>query len=257
MTTKFLIANWKANPTAPHEAARLLHATGKAVGKSRKVSVAVCPPSVYLETFWKIIQKEKLKLKLGAQDLFWEKNGPYTGQVTPEMLRHMGVSCCLVGHSERRAVGETDEQINKKIKAALTARITPILLVGEQEKNDAIRLDILVDQLTRDLEGIALEQADKILYCYEPVWAISSHSGGVADTPESALSAIAVMRDIIRRFFGMKGGSDTIKILYGGSVNEGNIAGFLKHPEISGAVVGGASLRAEEFNKMIEIAAKL
>jgi len=251
--TKFLIANWKANPTAPHDAVKLLRATARAVGRRRKVTVVVTPPTIYLEAFWGIIKKEKLPIKLGAQDLFWEKSGPYTSQITAPMLRTLGVSCCLVGHSERRAVGETDEQINKKIKAALAARITPILLVGEQEKNDAIRQDILVDQLTRDLEGVSPKDASRIMYAFEPAWAISTTSGNKAESLDNIIAGIAMMKDIICRFFKLRPANAKLSFLYGASVNGENVADILSRKELSGAVVGGASLRAEEFKKMIEI----
>ena len=170
------------------------------------------------------------------------------------MLKQFGVTHVLVGHSERRAIGETDEQINKKLKAVLAAGMTPILLIGEQEKSVA-RSDYLIDQLTHDLEDVSADDAKKIIFCYEPVWAISSNAGGQAATPEDALSAIAEMKNILSKLYPIH--STPYTFLYGGSVNEKNLADFLKHSEISGAVVGGASLKAEEFNRMIEIAATL
>jgi len=226
---KILIANWKANPATVEEARQLFE-------MENKENVIICPPAVYISDL----------RPNGAQDVFW-KAGAHTGQISPEMLIQFGVSHVLIGHSERRAIGETDEQINKKLKAVLNTGMTPVLLVGEPEKGPA-RSDYLIDQLTRDLESISAEDAKKILFCYEPVWAI----GNQAATPEYALEAIREMQSILDKMYGIKP-----PMLYGGSANAENIGEFLKYPEISGAVVGGASLRAEEFKKMIEITAKL
>ncbi|MEK7583022.1 MAG: triose-phosphate isomerase [Patescibacteria group bacterium] len=229
MPHKLLIANWKANPESPEEARALFEA-------ENNPGVIICPPAVYLEELH----------ANGAQDVFWE-GGAHTGEVSPEMLKELGVTHVLVGHSERRAIGETDEQINQKLKALLNAGMTPVLLIGEPEKS-AARSDYLIDQLTRDLEGVSADGAAKIMFCYEPVWAIGTHAANLDDV----VSAIHEMQSILDKMYGFKP-----SMLYGGSVNEKNLADFLNHPEISGAVVGGASLKAEEFKNMIEIATKL
>lgn len=234
---KLLIANWKANPQTVKEAKALFEA-------ENKPGVVICPPAVYLSAF----------RATGAQDVFWEK-GAHTGQITPDMLKQFGVTHVLVGHSERRALGETDEQINKKLKAVLAADMTPVLLIGEQDQNDAIRQDILIDQLTRDLEGVSAEDAIKVLYTFEPAWAISTTSGNKADSLENIITGITMMRDILHKMY--KKEPESFTMLYGASVNGDNVQQILSRPELSGAVVGGASLRADEFGKMIEIAARL
>ena len=234
---KILIANWKANPETLEEARALFEA-------EKRPGVIVCSPAVYL-----------VELRAtGAQDVFWEA-GPHTGQVSPSMLKEFGVTHVLVGHSERRALGETDEQINKKLKAILAAGMTPVLLIGEQEKNDAIRQDILVDQMTRDLEGVSAEDAIKILYTFEPAWAISTTSGNKAEGLDNIIAGIEMMRSILQKLYGAD--RNVFSMLYGASVNGDNVHDILSRPELAGAVVGGASLRAEEFQKMIEIAATL
>lgn len=247
MNQKILIANWKANPTTFAEAKKLFDTQNKS-------NVTICPPILYLQMLH--ASCSMLHASFGAQDVFWE-GGPHTGQVSPEMLAQFGVTHVLVGHSERRALGETDEQINKKLKAVLAAGMTPILLVGEQEKNDAIRQDVLVDQLTRDLEDVSAEDAQKILYTFEPAWAISTTSGNKAESLNNIIAGIRMMRDIICHLYTLTPNTYTLSFLYGASVNGDNVHEILSRPEISGAVVGGASLRAEEFKKMIEIAAKL
>lgn len=233
---KILVANWKANPQTLEEARVLFVA-------EQKGNVIICPPAVYIAELH----------PNGAQDVFWEE-GPHTGQIGPTMLKQFGVTHVLVGHSEQRALGETDEQINKKLKAVLRADMAPILLVGEPEQSSA-RSDYLIDQLTRDLESISVQDAKKILYTYEPAWAISTKSGNRSDTPENAFSAIHEMQMILEKSYKLQVAS--FKFLYGGSVNEKNVESFLKHTEISGAVVGGASLRPDEFKNMIEIVAEL
>lgn len=237
MPHKLLIANWKANPATLEEAHILFTA-------EQADNVIICPPAIYIAELH----------PNGAQDVFWEA-GAHTGQLSTEMLKQFGVTHVLVGHSECRALGETDEQINKKLKAALAADMVPILLIGEPEKSAASagwRTDYLIDQLTRDLEDVSAEDAKKIMFCYEPVWAISSHPNAKAATVEDALSAIHEMQGIIEKMYGFRPG-----VLYGGSVNASNVGDFFKHDEISGAVVGGASLKIDEFTKMIEIASKL
>ena len=237
MPHKLLIANWKANPETLEEAKALFET-------ENRPGVVICPPAVYLEELH----------ANGAQDVFWEA-GAHTGQVTTEMLKQFGVTHVLVGHSERRALGETDEQINNKLKAVLAADMTPILLIGEQEKNDAIRQDILIDQLTRDLEGVSAEDAQRILYTFEPAWAISTTSGNKAESLDNIVAGTEMMRDILQKIYGADRAA--FLMLYGASVNGENVREILSRPELAGAVVGGASLRMEEFKKMIEIAAKL
>lgn len=234
---KTLIANWKANPVTLAEARALFEA-------ENKPGVVICPPSLYIAELH----------SNGAQDVFWE-GGAHTGQLSAEMLKQFGVTHILVGHSERRALGETDEQINHKLKASLGAGLIPVLLIGELENNDAIRQDILIDQLTRDLEAVSKEDALKILYCFEPAWAISTTSGNKADSLDNIISGVQMMRDILGKMY--KADPSQYAMLYGASVNGDNCQEILSRSELQGAVVGGASLRVEEFQKMIDIAAKL
>ncbi len=244
------------NPQTLEEARQLF----TSVKPIENVLTVICPPFVYLEELAKL---QNDKIILGAQDVFWEESGAFTGEISIKQLSEFGVKYVLVGHSERRALGETDEMINKKLLVALKQNIRPILLVGEKEKGES-REDVLIDQLSRDLAGV---ESPNLIICYEPVWAISSHSpilrqgfGGQgrsnADTPESALEAISSVREILVKMFSEEI-SKNIPILYGGSANAGNIREFLKHEEIAGAVVGSASLKPEEFNKILEITSSL
>lgn len=248
---KIIIANWKANPTTMEDAKQLFAAEVSQAKEFKSVETVICPPFVFLEELAAIDPGH-----LGAQDIFWKESGPYTGEISTDMLKSLGASHVLIGHSDRRYIlGETDEVINKKMKASLGAGIIPILLVGERERND-VREDVLVDQLSRDLKDIPADQARAVLVTYEPVWAISTGAGGIADTPGNALEAVKMIKKIITKLFSPQT-ADSVKILYGGSVNQGNVAGFLFYPEISGAVIGGASLKKDEFSEILKIVNEL
>lgn len=252
---KIIVANWKMNPTTLREANDLFHFYVDQSLRHLNINIVACPPVLYLEELAKL-KKEGGQVALGAQDFFWEETGAFTGQVSLSMLKPFGIEYALLGHSEKRYIaGETDEMINKKLLVALKQNIKPILLIGEKDKGD-YRQDILIDQLSRDLAGVEAGQISNLLVCYEPVWAISSNSGGVSDTPENALEAVVSIREILAKMFSQEIAQD-IPILYGGSVNSQNVASFLGHPEIAGAVVGSASLQAEEFGKLLEIGASL
>ncbi len=246
---KVIIANWKANPSTLAEAQELFSAEVIEAEKYENIQTIICPPFVFLEELAKLLNP----VLLGAQDIFWEKSGPFTGEISAEMLKNLGVTHVLIGHSDRRyKIGETDEIINKKIKAALEAKIVPVLLVGEKNREDD-RRQILEKQLSADLEGLDSGQISKVLIAYEPVWAISTTPGAEPDTPENTLEAIGLVNEILSKTYNLK----PITCLYGGSVTEKNIADFLSHPEISGAVIGGASLRKDEFAEMLAIVSKI
>lgn len=246
---KLLIANWKANPTTLDEALGLFDFYLAEMQKYQNIQLVVCPPFVYLEEIAKaLVASRQSPVVLGVQDLFWEHSGPYTGETSTEMLKNFGVTHVLVGHSDRRyKMDETDEVINKKIKAALEAGIMPVLLVGEKNQGDN-RKAMLEQQLSTDLAGLTTDQISKVLVTYEPVWAISTTPGSEPDTPENTLEAVKIIDNFLTRNYKL----ETRNYLYGGSINSQNVADFLKHPELSGAVIGGASLRKEEFGEILK-----
>lgn len=244
---KTIIANWKANPTLIEEAKILYVAEIKSAQEYSGIKTVICPPFVFLGELAKISRDF-----IGAQDIFWEKSGPFTGEVSTQMLKEFGVSHVLIGHSDRRYIlGESDEIINKKLKASLEVCIIPVLLIGERAGEN--REEIIASQLSKDLEGLSPEDISKVLFAYEPVWAISTQPGARPDTPENALEAIRFIGEYIFENWKLK----IENCLYGGSVNEKNIADFLKHPEISGAVIGGASLRKEEFVNVLKLTSEI
>ena len=221
-----IIANWKCNPTNLIEAKKLFN-------KVRSLDVVICPPFVYLNTRYKI---QDTKYKLGAQNCHYEQSGTYTGEISPKMLEDLGLKYVIIGHSERRIhFKETDEMINKKLKAALKAGLKPILCIGEKKGENAKK--IISGQLKKDLKGISKKDLSKIIIAYEPVWAIGT---GDFCKPEKAKEAM----DFIKR--GLKN-----KLLYGGSVNS-KIAGKYIKIGFDGLLVGGASLDTKEFIKIVK-----
>lgn len=250
---KIIIANWKANPQTLEKAQELFRAEVIEAAKYKNVQTVICPPFVYIEELAKQLQGSFLykddPCSLGAQDVFWKESEISEPQ-------KLGINYVLVGHSDRRyppaGGGETDEIINRKIKAALRTGVVPVLLVGERNRGDD-RRQILEKQLSADLAGLTAEQISKVLIAYEPVWAISTAPGAEADTPENTMEAMAAIKNFLVTNYQLP----ITGFLYGGSVTEENVADFLSHPEISGAVIGGASLRRDEFAEILRIVSEI
>lgn len=247
MNKKIIIANWKMHPNTLAEAESLYHfSCDSCIAGGNNAEVIVCPPFVYLEALSKI----ESSTGLGAQNCHWEQEGAFTGEVSPVMLKQFGVKYVILGHSERRwKMNEDDEMINEKMKAVLNNDMTPILAVGERKK-DEDREHILIDQISKNIGGIDREDIDKIIIAYEPVWTISTTKDKEKETPEHALEAFKIIKDILNKLIGEE---INIPILYGGSVDSKNVGSFVSKPEIAGVLVGGASINKEEFGKIIEI----
>jgi len=235
---KILILNWKMNPSTLEEALFL------AMDSDYKNAV-VTPPFPFIEEVGKILKKAKL----GAQDLYWELKGAFTGEVSAKELKSVGVKYVIIGHSERRhKLGETDEMIAKKIKAAADSGLIPVLCVGEtkKEKDAGQREKVIERQLKIGLSQLSKVKSKMLLIAYEPVWAIGT---GDPETPESALKTINYIKKLLKT-------TDKrlqTKVLYGGSVNSQNLSDYLKYKEVDGALVGGASLKKEEVKKMFKL----
>lgn len=247
---KILIGNWKMQLSV-RESAALARAVRAGVKKA-KAAVVLCPPFPAIPAVRDALGKSAIAL--GAQDLFWEAKGQYTGEVSGAMLRELGCSFVIVGHSERRAhLGETDEVVNKKVSAALAARLTPILCVGEtrEERERGERDAVLRRQVHVALRGLTAAQIRKVIVAYEPVWVIGS---GKAVPPQDAVAAHATIRRAVNEVAGEEA---VMRVIYGGSVDSENAAGFLREAAVDGCLVGGASLRAAEFLKLVRIAEKL
>jgi triosephosphate isomerase len=248
MRTVFIAGNWKMYTTAA-TAVELAGAVVKGVAKDSPVRVAVCPPFPYLMKVAEVVKGSPVGL--GGQNLYPEKEGAFTGEVSPTMLVDAGCRHVILGHSERRhKLGESDAFINKKVHAALAAGLEVILCVGETlEEREGNKTEKVLDtQLSGGFAGLKAEQLAKIVVAYEPVWAIGT---GKNATPEQAQQAHAFIRGRIREMFGEKP-AGSLLIQYGGSVKPDNAASLLKQPDVDGALVGGASLNAGQFLSIVQ-----
>jgi triosephosphate isomerase len=215
-----------------------------------RCDVVVCPAFTALRSVQTVIEADRLAIGLGAQNVFWEEKGAFTGEVSPTMLAKLGVSYVIVGHSERREImGETDDMVNRKVKAVLAAGMTPIMCVGEtlEERESGETAAKVSRQVQAGLDGLSAKQVGGIVVAYEPIWAIGT---GRNATPEDANETIGTIRKMVAGLAG-EGPAASIRIQYGGSVKPGNIAGIMAQPEIDGALVGGASLEADDFAQIV------
>ena len=244
-----IIANWKMNPLTSKEAEKLFTGVAKEVSTIKKTEIAICPPSIYLDILKKI---RTSKIKLGAQDAFYGDMGAFTGEVSAQMLYNIGAKYVILGHSERRAQGETNVFINKKIKSALDASLIPILCVGENIRDENHGYFNLVKmQLEECLSGISKNSVSKIIIAYEPVWAISTTVNRKDATSADSLEMAIFIRKILSDKFGPE--ASKMRIIYGGSVNEKDCADFLKNGGVDGLLAGRASLDAKKFVEIIKI----
>jgi len=250
MRIPFIAGNWKMNTTAT-EAEQLVLEMLEKLDRLEGAEKVLCPPFVSLVALNMMLRGASIKL--GAQNMHFETAGAYTGEISPLMLSEL-CEFVILGHSERRwYFGETDEIVNKKVKAALANKLKPILCVGERlEENEAGKTEEVINrQMTAALKGI--EPVSNLVIAYEPVWAIGT---GKAASGEQAAATIQFIRDVLAKLWN-KSIAQGLRILYGGSVNNANIAEFISHPEIDGALVGGASLKAEEFVSIVEQTAEI
>ena len=248
---KILIAgNWKMNTTLM-EAVDLVNEMKEPLDAVEGVDKVVCPPFISVAVISEILMGSTVKV--GAQNMYFKEKGAFTGEISPSML----VDICeyvIIGHSERRQYfGETDETVNKKVRAALDAGLKPIVCIGENLEQNKLRetAQIVTAQAKRALDGIGYTTA--IVIAYEPIWAIGT---GKAATGTEANATVRIIRGVIGDIYGAKAAQD-MRILYGGSVTATNITEFIMQPEIDGALVGGASIKAGEFVSMVEQAATI
>lgn len=219
-----------------------------------KVDVAVCPPYVDLKPVITVFEFDKLGISVGAQNVYWEPSGAYTGEISIPMLKEIGCGYCIVGHSERRTLfGETNEDVNKKVKALVAERINevvPIVCVGESlaVRDEGTYLEFVDAQVKAAFAGVDAAEAKSCVVAYEPIWAIGT---GRTATPEQAQEVCAAIRSTLTELFS-EDCSDGMRILYGGSMNEGNAELLLAQPDIDGGLIGGASLKASSFVSIVK-----
>ena len=238
-----IVANWKMNPVKLKEAEKLFDSINRGVKGIKNTEVVICPPFIYLSGLGS-------KIRLGAQNCFWENKGAYTGEISPSMLKDLGCQYVIIGHSERRKYfQETDEMINKKIKAVLNSDLSVILCVGEteEEREQDKTEQILHQQIVTGLINIPLAKTSQLVIAYEPIWAIGT--GNACDSEEAQKTGLLI-RKIVSKTYNFAV-SKKMRILYGGSVKSNNAASYLKEAGFQGLLVGGASLDPKEFLKII------
>ena len=245
MRKPIIAGNWKMNKT-PSEAKALVSALVPLVADA-KCDVVVCTPAVDFAAVSEVIKGTNIKL--GAENMHWKESGAFTGELSAAMLKESGVEYVILGHSERRQYfGETDATVNLRTLAAVKAGLTPIICVGEKkEEREAGYTNALVAYQTLiALSGLTAEQMAKVVIAYEPVWAIGT---GLTATDEQANETIGVIREAVRSAYG--DAADEVRIQYGGSMNPKNCKGLMAQPQIDGGLIGGASLKAEDFSKVV------
>lgn len=246
--TKLIAANWKMYKN-PEETLEFFNEFLPLVQGHDRDEIAVCPPFIDLVVAAEVARGSNVMI--GAQDVYWEKNGAYTGEISTDMLLATGCTHVIIGHSERRDYfGETDDMVNRKLEVSLEAGLTPIVCVGEvlEEREAGLTDDILRRQCTGAFRGISAKKAAKMVIAYEPVWAIGT---GKTATPEIAASAHETIRGEAAKAFG-DDFAKKLRILYGGSVKPDNAHALMSQEEIDGALVGGASLKPDSLAKIVK-----
>lgn len=243
MRKKFIAGNWKMNKT-PAEAKKLIEEILNNI-KNPACDVAICVPYTSLESA--VDMTKGSCVKVGAQNMYFCDNGAYTGEISPDMLTEIGVDYVIIGHSERRQYfNETDETVNKKILKSIEKNLIPIVCVGEtlEERENNTTLSIIKNQVVKALNDVSADDIEKVVFAYEPIWAIGT---GKTATCEQANEVCKYIRDCVCELYSDSAASN-IRILYGGSMNVKNADELLKQPDIDGGLIGGASLKAEDFS---------
>ncbi len=253
---KYMMAgNWKMNKTVPEAIALSQQLCNLYNRDWDDVDIVLCTPSVDLRSVYTVLDFDKTDIELGAQNVHWEESGAFTGEISVPMIKDIGCTYCIVGHSERRDMFcETDEMVNLKVKALIAADMKPIVCVGESlsMRDSGDYLGFVTAQVRAGLAGLDSDEAAKVVVAYEPIWAIGT---GRTATPEQAEEVCAAIRATVAEMFGADV-ADGMQVLYGGSMNPGNVESLLAQANIDGGLIGGASLKADSFKQLIEAAAK-
>jgi triosephosphate isomerase len=248
MRKPFIAGNWKMN-TDSASAVALAAGLAKELSSVDTVDVAVCPPFVYLQSVAAALSASNVAL--GSQNVYFEEKGAFTGEISCAMLKDTSCAYAIIGHSERRHVmGETDTMINKKISAAISGGLLPIFCVGEllEDRQGGTTNEVVASQIKNGLEGICAESVQAVTVAYEPVWAIGT---GLTATPEQAQEVHAMIRGLLAELYGNEI-AQAIRIQYGGSAKPSNTAELMAQPDVDGLLVGGASLKVEDFAAMVK-----
>ncbi|MBC2889611.1 triose-phosphate isomerase [Gordonibacter massiliensis (ex Traore et al. 2017)] len=247
-----MAGNWKMNNTVG-EAVVLTQEISNQYEKEwpESLDIVICPPYVDLKPAKTVLDFDKTKIAVGAQNVYWEASGAYTGEISVPMIKEIGCACSIVGHSERRELfGETNEDVNRKVKALVEAGLYAIVCVGESlaVRDEGTTEEYVCAQVRAAFAGVDARDAETCVVAYEPIWAIGT---GRTATPEQAEAVCAAIRATLAELFGDET-AEAMRVLYGGSMNPGNVDGLMAQPNIDGGLVGGASLKCESFVQLIE-----
>lgn len=253
---KLIIANWKMNPDSVGRAVRIAREISSGVSGIKNIKVIIAPSFVHIPIIFNL-QLPTSNIQIGAQDAFWEDVGSHTGEVSWRQLKHFGAEYVIVGHSEKRSLGETDEMVNKKLKAVVSSGMKAVLCVGETEKKkDVVFSQEVFAELKNGLKNIKNNFLKNLIVVYEPVWAISTNKKAKADNPKNVFEKTILIRKELFRMFGKRVAFGT-PILYGGSVDEKNAADFVRLGKVDGLLVGSASLSPKKFIKIVKNVSKI
>ena len=253
MRNRMIAGNWKMNKTYDEGVVLAQGLVDELKDGTGSVDVVVCPPAIDVKGVAEVIQQANAPIAVGVQNVYWEEKGAYTGETAPDMITAVGATYCIIGHSERRGYfGETDEDINKKAKALMAHGIVPISCCGEplEIREAGTHVEFVVNQIKADTADLVIDDPAKYVIAYEPIWAIGTGKTATADDAQEVCGAI---RKTLADIFG-KETADGIRVLYGGSAKPNNVAGFLEKEDVDGALVGGASLKADSFAAMVKAA---
>lgn len=253
MRTYLMAGNWKMNKTVPEAVVLSQQLCNQYNRNWDDVDIVLCPPSIDLKSVYTVLDFDKTKIALGAQNVHWEESGAYTGEISIPMIKEVGCEYCIVGHSERREMfAETDTTVNLKVKALVEAGIAPIVCVGESlaMRDSGDYLGYVTAQVRAAFAGLDSIDMKRVVVAYEPIWAIGT---GRTATPEQAEEVCAAIRAVLEEQFDAEV-AQNCRVLYGGSMNEGNVESLLAQPDIDGGLIGGAALKADSFRQLIEAA---
>lgn len=245
---KIIIGNWKMNPGTLNEAKHIFSGIKKVASTLRNVQTVICAPFVYFGDLKKLVTGHRCVL--GAQNMWIQNDGAYTGEISPVMLKSLEFNYGIIGHSERRAMGETNELINKKVIGGVKAGLIIVLCVGEKVRdNEGEYIKFITEQLKNALNGVQKKSLSQVIVAYEPVWAIGKNANNSA-SPDEAVEVSILIKRILVDLYGKDGGS--VPVLYGGSVDNKNAHEFLKKEQIDGLLVGRASLDPKIFEEILK-----
>ncbi len=247
MVKKVVIANWKMNPETTAESRKLFQDVVKVASTLKKINVIVSPPAIFLSD---LVRKQNKNVFLCSQDVFWGKTGSFTGQFSASMIRALGVESSIIGHSEKRALGETDEDVSKKVLAVLKESLIPIVCIGEHERDHGGEyLTFLSNQLKASISRVSRKDVSKLIVAYEPIWAIGKTANDAMDS-HKLHEVVIFIRKVLTKIFGREY-AQKVTIIYGGSVEPKNASDLIKNGNVSGFLVGHASLDSKKFKEIL------